>query len=125
MLFNIKWTICQLYHDEPKLQLDETISALYTRHTRIVGFLLCSLKQQSTDRHVVPHEHIILVPRKSFFFILLFDSSTSVKKKKKRMPALQFLNRLWIEPTIYRTRVREWVIATRQFFIYIMDIIGY
>lgn len=98
MLFNIKWTICQLYHDEPKLQLDETISALYTRHTRIVGFLLCSLKQQSTDRHVVPHEHIILVPRKSFFFYFTLRFFHFSQKKKKKNASFTVF-----EPTMDRT----------------------
>jgi hypothetical protein len=65
LLFSANSAIFQLYHDENKLIVNEMTmrSTLYKTNTLSwIFYSASSLKQQSSDRHVSPLLHIILIP---------------------------------------------------------------
>ena len=66
ILFNANSVIFQLYHVENKLIFNKVCFVL-DQHTELDFYNVCSLKQQSTDRHVGPFGHIILIPRQPVF----------------------------------------------------------
>jgi hypothetical protein len=53
----------QLYDDEVRFVLDQ--------HAELDAYSASSLKQQSTDRHVAPRRHIILIPSQPVFALYL------------------------------------------------------
>ena len=68
----------QLYHGQTKLFFNEMKmrSALYIdQHTS-------SLKQQSTDRHVAPMGHIILIPSQPVFSLSPFSAAFLMEKQQ-------------------------------------------
>jgi hypothetical protein len=65
-LFNANSTIYQLYHDEDKLDDDE-VRFVLDEHTELDFYSASSLKQQSTNRHVAPLGHIILIQSQPVF----------------------------------------------------------
>jgi hypothetical protein len=71
LLFNANSAIFQLYHGDNKLIFNNImIGPLCSRPTRW-GFFhsASSLKQQSAGRHIVPLEHIILIPSQPVFVL--------------------------------------------------------
>ena len=50
---------------------DVDVRFVLDQHAEFYFFSANSLKQQSTDRHVAPLVHIILIPSQSVFVILL------------------------------------------------------
>ena len=72
LLFNAKSAIFQLYHDENKLifndmMMSHEVSFVLDQHAELDFYSAISLKQQSTNRHVAPLGHIILIPSQSDF----------------------------------------------------------
>ena len=69
LLLNANSAIYQLYHGENKLIFNEMMmgSALLDQQVELDLYIASSLKQQSTDKHVVPFGHIILIPSHPVF----------------------------------------------------------
>jgi len=60
----------RLCHGE--LYFNEMMMSACTRQTHLVDFFIgSSLRQQSTDRHVTPPRHIILIPSQPIFALSL------------------------------------------------------
>ena len=69
VIVNANSAIFQLYYGENKLIFNEMKmmmrSALY--YTNKLSWIFIVLPQQSEDRHVASHGHIILIPRQTVF----------------------------------------------------------
>ena len=97
LLFNAKWLIFQLYHDQNKLILNEMIMmyALYKTNRRSCILIV---KQQSTGRHVAPLGHA----NESLLFLL----NAAWFAERQHIAILKLFGLTWpgFEPTIYCTR---------------------
>ena len=70
LLFNANSAIFQLYHGKNKLNFqwdDDEVHFVLDQHALLDIYSATSLKQQSTDRHVAPLSHIILIPSQQVF----------------------------------------------------------
>jgi hypothetical protein len=78
----MRWTTCRkirinkniaiiseftVYHGENKLHFDDDVHFVLDHFAELDFYRVSSLKQQSEGRHVVPLEHIILIPSQPVF----------------------------------------------------------
>jgi hypothetical protein len=68
LLFNANSSIFHLYHEQVNFQWnDYAVHFVLDQHAESDFHNASSLKQQSTDRHVTPLGHIILIPSQPVF----------------------------------------------------------
>ena len=108
-MFKATSAILQLFHGENKLIFTEMMMRSTVYQTNTLSWILhsaSSLKQHSTDRHVAPLGHIILISSQS-----VFDLSPYCCVIRGEVTNINFivvgLIQSGIKPRIYHTRIEH------------------
>jgi len=100
LFFNANSAIFQLSEQVNCPWDDDEVRFVLDQHTKC--YSASSLKQQSSDRHVDPLRHIILIPSQPVFTLYPY---TCVLNKSTNTNSIVFgLNPSRLEPTIYHIR---------------------
>jgi hypothetical protein len=108
LLFNVKWVIFHLYHNENKLRFkliddDDDVRIVLDKHDKLDFYSAGSLNQQSVDRHVTPIEHTILIPSQP---LLLHNAACLTEKQ--HIPIFKGFGLIWPRHKLLYSR-RAWL----------------